>query len=268
MVSDVLLSAVIQALVLAATLVATFVGITLWFSGKFSEISSSINSMDSSVDNVEDSLQDVDLKEIEKTVLRLEYALGAEVEGDNSVHHELPESGIEVTISLVEEPADDLSKPIDHIEIGDFDPDDLADEDADADDDEDDDEMVRQLKQVLADEVEGPAEDVSVAKPANLPDSEITYITMEFDERINSRAVVNQLSSDIEIEEFELDMFDYECGFTALSPIEMQFSVPTTDYAKIADWLEEALKKIDQYHSEFAEEAEKFDREVESVLKE
>jgi hypothetical protein len=47
----------------------------------------------------------------------------------------------------------------------------------------------------------------------------------------------------------------------------MQFSVPTTDYELVAEWLEDVLEKIDEYHSEFVEEAEAFDAEVESALK-
>jgi len=242
MVSDVLLSAIIQAVALAATLVVTLVGITLWFSGKFSDISSSISSIDKSVDNVEESVNEVDLKEIEKTVLRLEYALGDGAEGDNSVEYELPQSEIGVTISLVEDIDDRSIRPVDHTDIQS-----VAD------------------KAVNTEEKE--TED-NIVSEANLSDSEITYLAIEFDERIRSRAVANRLASDKDMEKRELDMFDYECGFNAPSPIELQFGVPTTDYELVAEWLDITLDKIDKYHSEFVKEAEEFDNEIESTLKE
>jgi len=283
MVSDVLLSAIIQAVALAATLVVTLVGITLWFGGKFSDISSSISSIDKSVDKVEKSVNEVDLKEIEKTVLRLEYTLGDEVEGDNSVEYELPQSEIGVTISLVEDTDDGSVRPIDHIDIERF-----VDQTVDTEEEKTEaniDETVEEkIEQALKDSeaIRGnPPDDLgleeepnldelelSVVREANLPDSEITCLAIEFDERIRSRAVANRLASDRGMEKRELDMFDYECGFDPLSPIEIQFAVPTTDYELVAEWLDIILDKIDEYHSEFVKEAEDFDNEVESTLKE
>lgn len=221
-----------------------------------------------SVEKIEDDVRAVDLKEMEKVVMRLEYALGTEKESGNSVYKELENSGIGVTISLLADPHEDLIDPIEVIKYsqltGFFEgtSDDLELEPGEESKLSDFDDLAG------VEDIEPEAESTEVKKrvEAGLSDDEITYVMIEFDEKIRSRAVSDKLADDEELEEMELDMFGYECGFTAISPIEIQFSVPTANYDEAGEWLDIALQKIDRYHMEFERESELFDEEVEQML--
>lgn len=273
MVSASLLSALIQAIVMAIILAITLVGIALWFSGKISDITTNISSIDDAVGEVEGAVSQVDLKEIEKTVLRLEYALDAEVEGGNSVLYELPQSGIETTISLAAEPSDELIDPVKYTEAEEFLKNKYQEDswqsliESYTNVDESPDEVDKKdlVKQMVPNGAV-VTEEGMIKTEADLENDEVTYIILEFDQRIRSRAVTDKIGSDKELAELEIDKFGYECGFKALSPLEMQFSVPCSDFNTVANWIPELLAKIDQYHCAFEEEAEKFDQELESAL--
>lgn len=273
MISAPLLSAVIQAVIMAIILAVTLVGIALWFGGKMSNISAGIESMDDSIGAVENDVRDVDFKEIEKTVFRLEYAIDDISEAGNSVYYELPQSGIGVTISLAAEPSDELIDPVHGVEPEEFvrkkhteeTIDGMIEQELDEDEELGEVDQDEIISERIAPEIT-PDFDEGLIVEAGLPDSEITYIRIEFDDRIRSKAVTDKLVSDQELSSLEKELFGYQCGFNALSPIEVEFSIPSADYSKIADWIPKSLEKIDQYHCEFEEEAKEFDTVIESAL--
>lgn len=324
MVSDQIIVALIRT---GGPLLAILIGLTaayFRFRREIQDINSTIDGVEESLSSIDNSIKEVDLKEIEKSVLRLNYALDNQIEAGNSVTTELPKSEITATLSLAADGHDDLMEPIEKISLYeyiqryDLTPAELLEKTQEdtfpgLSFEYDDREAV--LKLVTAEAVimgdldlggelkksevresvddihgsieESPYESVEeavdkiselfedlqemevyeyVPVKADIPEDQITYVVVEFEEKIRSKAVSNKMGQDKELEELEFELFGYECGFKALSPFEIQFSVPSSDYDNIGKWINSCLEKIDEYHIEFENESDKFDQSVEKEL--
>lgn len=245
-----------QALVVGATVSLALLGIGLKFNTQMQNISNSVDNISSSVDSVENDLRQVDLKELEKSVYRLDFQIGDETEGPHSVHHTLKRSEIGVTVSLAAGandatgppgiPLKDIDDAIEKIDKVNFESkEELSEE-----------ELIDNLKDV----------DFPLTVQADVDDDEYVMVIMEFEERIRSKAVSERLKQDVELEQEELDLFGMECAFNATSPFEIVFSVPSTDFEEVAEWTPTILVRIDRYHVDFDKRSKEFDKALEEAL--
>lgn len=223
-----------QAVVAGIVVALSILGIGFKFNGTLSSIDNSVGNISNSVGFLEDRIREVDLKEIEKTVAKLEWQLDSGSGGsDNSVRYKLDNSDITVTVSLQPGRGGNPS----HIQGN-----------------------IQKYIEANNEEVDSP-DDRTLA--SDIDHAQTTVIKLEFDDRINSRYVTEAIRHDQDLIDYELDLFEgVEPDFYATSPMEMVFRIPTTDYDEISEWLPELLDRLDRYHMEYERETTEFDEAI------
>lgn len=244
-----------QAIVVGVLVGLSILGIGLKFGGALTSIKHSVSDISNSVNKMEDQIVNIDFKEMEKTIARLEWILDNDDRSqgsNNSVKYHLDKSNIDVIISLIS--ADQADTGLESIEP--------------RTDEEYEEELADLRHRVEEDEIElpeglEPEDVVSRTEVVPLDVDEATVVQFEYSHRIDTKYLNDELTSNRELAEWELELFDgSEPTFEALSPFETQFVVPTSDYDNVAEWIERLLRELDDLIDEMEKESDIFDRVV------
>lgn len=279
------LGAIIQGVVAAVAIISVAV---IYFD-RLSSMSHQMERVADSVDSVENEISSVNLEDMEKAIWRISFSEGEDPPPGNSVEHKLEESDVNVTISLASEQAQpstvkslhkqvasairnegldyclgssrgDIIQKYLSVEHGGIDLDEFefgAVEEIETEDSESDDENDTEHTEV---EVEETSLNVKI-KPGD-----VIVVNFEFDEQINTRAVVGLMNTDEELAKKEKELFGHEGIFSATSPYELTYSIACGDFDKIAEVIEQMVEYMDEYNQAHEQMVEDFDSAVGSRL--
>ncbi|WP_410765780.1 hypothetical protein [Haloferax sp. DFSO60] len=216
----------IGAIVQGVAAAFVLVGLLVFYIDRMSKVSKSLENISGSVESVEEDIRRVDLKDMEKTITKLEsfiemqlqqgYGNGNSINGGpNSVETVLKKSGIGVTISY-------LGDPSWHAGLN------------------------------GREDYEGPE----------------TVFKIEFDEEVDTEAVIGRVTQDEELIRAEDEIFaeTVPSRVTAHSPFVVSSSAPTDDQQIIAEWVSVLLDSIDEQIQFMKEERLNFDQIVEENI--
>lgn len=204
------LGPVVQGVVIALAIIA----IAVIYFDRLSSISKDISSVAESTSSIEDEITSVELPDMERTLVKLDYALeqrGASSDlptGEGTIYHKLPENDIEVGISYV------TTHPESH----------------------------------------GHYFDVETGEIDESYDGPEAVLEFEFGEEINMQGIFDRLNANDELGQVESEVFEREVGVRPISPFEVRVHFPTNDYEKISEFLPRYLEAIDSTLSEIREE--------------
>lgn len=107
---------------------------------------------------------------------------------------------------------------------------------------------------------------VTVAISLSTMEDERTEVNFRFEENVGTRRLAEPIVEDEELQRMELELFGAEPELHAISPRQIEATVPSSGLDAVGDWAAFLARKFDEYYVELHESKSEFDRVLEDSL--